>query len=233
MLTIGQLAKQAGVGGETIRFYEREGILAEPIRSTSGYRQYGPLTVERVLFIRRAQLLGFQLKEIKELLELRDHPGMPRSEVRAKAVGKLTDIDARIRDLKAIRADLTRLVAACDGEGAAAGCPILGAMDGVHRAPPNLTHSVPLNGVSVRDIDTALDSAPITLSLNLNERGPTRYFCLVSTWKTEKFLIESGRHDRCTLILRLSNSHATSNATTAGWPRMRVLRAPSPAIHCR
>jgi DNA-binding transcriptional MerR regulator len=71
MLTIGQLADEAGVGVETIRFYERAGLLAEPGRLASGYRQYPPAAVERVKFLRRAQRLGFTLKEAKELLDLR------------------------------------------------------------------------------------------------------------------------------------------------------------------
>jgi Hg(II)-responsive transcriptional regulator len=129
-LTIGQLAKRAGVGVETLRFYEREGLLPKPERATSGYRQYAPEAVERVRFIRRAQLLGFQLKDIKELLALRDDPAAGKGEVREMAVAKLADIDARVRDLEAIRADLTKLVAACDGAGPAAGCPIITALDG-------------------------------------------------------------------------------------------------------
>ncbi len=100
-LTSGQLAKKSGVGVEALRFYEREGLLPEPARLASGYRQYPAGAVERVQFIRRAQLLGFQLKDIKELLALRDDPTADRHEVRDKAV------------------------AACDGSGPAAHCPIL------------------------------------------------------------------------------------------------------------
>jgi DNA-binding transcriptional MerR regulator len=73
-LTSGQLAKKCQVGVETLRFYEREGLLAKPARTQSGYRQYPAEAVERVRFIRRAQLLGFQLKDIKELLALRHRP---------------------------------------------------------------------------------------------------------------------------------------------------------------
>lgn len=124
-LTSGQLAKKSGVGVETLRFYEREGLLPVPARLASGYRQYPAGAVERVRFVRRAQLLGFQLKDIKELLALRDDPDAKSREVRDKAVAKLADIDQRIRDLEAMRADLTQLVAACDGSGPAAHCPIL------------------------------------------------------------------------------------------------------------
>src|SRR5947209_4627794 len=117
MLTIGQLATRAGVGVETIRFYEREGLLAEPERLASGYRQYPPEAVDRVRFIRRAQRLGFTLKDAKELLNLRDDPDASRADVRERAVAKLADIEARIRELEGMRADLGRLVAACDGGG--------------------------------------------------------------------------------------------------------------------
>jgi MerR family mercuric resistance operon transcriptional regulator len=98
-LTIGQLARQAGVGVETIRFYEREGLLAEPGRLPSGYRQYPPDAVERVKFIRRAQRLGFTLRESRELLDLRDDPDAGQVDVRERATDKLADIDARIAEL--------------------------------------------------------------------------------------------------------------------------------------
>lgn len=127
-LTSGQLAKKSGVGVETLRFYEREGLLEKPARSGSNYRQYTAEAVERVRFIRRAQLLGFQLKDIKELLTLRDDPEAGSAEVREKAVAKLADIDQRIKDLEAMKAELGRLVAACDGTATAAHCPIITAI---------------------------------------------------------------------------------------------------------
>lgn len=129
-LTSGQLAKRAGVGVETLRFYEREGLLDKPARSGANYRQYPAEAVERVRFIRRAQLLGFQLKDIKELLALRGDPEAGSGDVRQKAVAKLADIGERLKDLEAMRDELTRLVAACDGSGPAAHCPIMAAIDG-------------------------------------------------------------------------------------------------------
>ncbi len=138
MLTIGQLARQAGVGVETIRFYEREGLLAEPGRLPSGYRQYPPDAVERVKFIRRAQRLGFTLRESKELLDLRDDPDAGQVDVRERATDKLADIDARIAELQGMRAELGRLVAVCRGRGPAANCPIIAAIGDAapHECPP-------------------------------------------------------------------------------------------------
>ena len=127
-LTSGQLAKKSGVGVETLRFYEREGLLPKPARTASGYRQYPAEVVERVRFIRRAQLLGFLLKDIKELLALREASGDDCRDVRAKAVAKLADIDTKIGDLEAMRTELTRIVAKCDGSKPAAECPILTAI---------------------------------------------------------------------------------------------------------
>lgn len=127
-LTSGQLAKKCNVGVETLRFYEREGLLAKPARTGSNYRQYPTEAAERVQFIRRAQLLGFQLKDIKELLALRDDPDAGSGDVREKAVAKLADIDQRIKDLEAMKGELTRLVAACSGTGPATDCPILTAI---------------------------------------------------------------------------------------------------------
>jgi DNA-binding transcriptional MerR regulator len=132
-MTSGQLAKKCGVGVETLRFYEREGLLAKPARSGSGYRQYPAEAVDRVRFIRRAQQLGFQLKDIKGLLALRADPDADKGEVRGRAIAKLADIDQMITDLETMRAELTRLVAACDGAGPAAHCPILVALDDAHR----------------------------------------------------------------------------------------------------
>lgn len=129
MLTIGQLAKEAGVGVETIRFYEREGLLAKPRRSPSGYRQYPPEAAGRVKFLRRAQWLGFTLKDAQELLALRDDPDADRASVREKAADKLADIEERIAELQAMRVELARLLTACRGAGPAAGCPIIAAID--------------------------------------------------------------------------------------------------------
>lgn len=134
-LTSGQVAKKCGIGVETLRFYEREGLLAKPARTGSNYRQYPADAVDRVKFIRRAQLLGFQLKDIKELLALRDDPDAHSSSVRAKALAKLADIDQRIVDLNAMKTELTRLVAACDGTGPATDCPIISAIGDNHQSP--------------------------------------------------------------------------------------------------
>jgi Cu(I)-responsive transcriptional regulator len=125
MLTSGQAAKAAGVGVETLRFYERKGLLPKPVRKTSGYRVYTPESVDRLAFIKRAQRLGFTLKEVKDLLRLRDDPHAGRRDVREKTASKIADIDAAIEDLKAKRAELVSLAAECSGDGPAAACPIV------------------------------------------------------------------------------------------------------------
>jgi MerR family transcriptional regulator, copper efflux regulator len=125
MLTSGQAAKAAGVGVETLRFYERKGLLPKPIRRTSGYRVYPPESVDRLAFIKRAQRLGFTLKDVKDLLRLRDDPHAGRREVRAKTTEKIADIDAAILDLQTKRAELVSLAAECTGDGPAAACPIV------------------------------------------------------------------------------------------------------------
>jgi len=120
--TIGQVAKQVGIGVETVRFYERKGLIEDPPRSSSGYRQYPGDTVERLRFIRRAKELGFRLDEIGELLGL---GGNACTEVRAVAAAKVTDIEQRIADLDAMASVLRRLVASCDAGIHEEGCPIL------------------------------------------------------------------------------------------------------------
>ncbi|MBN9519553.1 MerR family DNA-binding protein [bacterium] len=129
-LTVGQIAKLAGIGVETVRFYEREGLLDEPSRRASGYRQYGRDTVSVLRFIRRAKELGFTLKEIKSLLALRGDESATRADVRGQAVTKIADIETRIHDLQRMREALSVLTASCHDDGPATGCPILEALNG-------------------------------------------------------------------------------------------------------
>jgi MerR family mercuric resistance operon transcriptional regulator len=128
-MTIGQMARSAGASVETIRFYEREGLLEHPARSASGYRKYAPKAVARLRLIRQAKELGFSLNEIKELLALRVAPGKSCSDVRARAERKIADIDQRIAALKRMKAALARLAAACAGRGPTSECPILEALE--------------------------------------------------------------------------------------------------------
>lgn len=124
-MTIGEVAKAAEVGTETLRFYEREGLIVAPPRRHSGYRQYPPDTVRRVRFIRRAKDLGFTLREIRELLDLRVDPKTTCAEVRAVARAKLVDVDAKLAELQQIRGVLEMLAKRCRGEGPTSDCPIL------------------------------------------------------------------------------------------------------------
>lgn len=127
-MTIGRVAKLAGVGVETIRFYERQGLIKEPPRRVSGYRQYPPDTVDQLRFIRRAKELGFTLREIKELINLRDGSGRHRSEVRKLAEAKIRDIDQKLVRLQAMRSALYGLVESCACGGRPT-CPILEALN--------------------------------------------------------------------------------------------------------
>ena len=125
-LGIGQLAKRGGVGIDTVRYYERNGLLAPRTRLASGYRRYGELELARLRFIRRAQGLGFSLKEVKELLALSAQRDVGR--VKRSAQTKLLDVEARIAALERVRDGLSTLIAACPGHGRAADCPILQAL---------------------------------------------------------------------------------------------------------
>ncbi len=124
-LSIGALARAAGVGVETVRFYERKGLLQEPPRLDSGYRAYPPATVERLRFIRRAKELGFTLNEIAELLDLEVAPHTTCSDMKARLQTKIADVEARIQSLKAIRAALRELSERCDGESPVSECAFL------------------------------------------------------------------------------------------------------------
>jgi len=123
-LTIGQLAKETGTHVETIRYYERRGLIAEPSRRASGYREFPPEYVERIRFIKRAQTLGFTLREISELLALAD--GNPAcKDIRKFAEEKVEDIETRIRDLQKIKEVLHELIRKCLIKGKLSSCPII------------------------------------------------------------------------------------------------------------
>ena len=129
VMTTGELAHQAGVNVETVRFYERRGLIPAPPRSAAGYRNYGEDTLARLRFILHAKVLGFELKEIKELLELRVQPGRTCKEVRLFAEEKIHDISSRIRSLERVRRALKSLSDNCTSRGPASECPFLDALD--------------------------------------------------------------------------------------------------------
>ncbi len=124
-MTIGQLAGRTGVGVDTVRFYERRGLLPEPPRTTAGYRVYDEASVGRLRFILRAKALGFSLGETSDLLSLRLDTGACAADVRARAEEKVGEIVEKIEDLERMRRSLLGLIDACGGQGDIRGCPIL------------------------------------------------------------------------------------------------------------
>lgn len=128
-LTIGEVAKTAGVKVETVRYYERQELIPPPPRRESGYRAYPEETVKRIRFIKRAQELGFSLKEIAELLSLRVGPGTACADVRKRAVAKIAEIERKMETLRRIKEVLAGLAAACEGRGPASECPILESLE--------------------------------------------------------------------------------------------------------
>ncbi len=127
-VTIGQLAARSGVGVETIRFYERKGIITQPARPANGYRKYDDQIAERIRFVQQAQELGFTLKEIKQLLSLRVDPRTSCAKVKSKAEEKIVDIDAKIAALRRMRGALVEITKTCSGAGPTSECPILDSM---------------------------------------------------------------------------------------------------------
>lgn len=123
---IGALARRAGVSIDTVRYYEKSGLLAPETRLASGYRRYGDEQLSRLRFIRRAQELGFSLKDIQGLLGLSKQRDVAK--VKRAAEKKLADVEARLASLTRIRDGLATLVATCPGHGRAADCPILQAL---------------------------------------------------------------------------------------------------------
>ncbi len=133
-LTIGQVAFRSGVGIETVRFYEREGLLAKPERTVSGYRQFDEEVIIRLRFIQRAKELGFTLSEIKELLSLRVDPDTSCEDVRARAEIKIADIEGKIKTLQRMKKALMQLTHECCEKGGGFTCPFLDALDGHPRS---------------------------------------------------------------------------------------------------
>ncbi len=130
-MTIGTTAREAGVGVETIRFYERRGLIDQPPKpQEGGFRVYPDETVERIRFIRQAQELGFSLREIGDLLSLRADPKTDSGEVRERAEAKLTEVNRKIMELERIRSALEALISACPGGGALRACSIMDALEG-------------------------------------------------------------------------------------------------------
>lgn len=128
-LKTGEVAARAGVNVQTLRYYERRGLLKEPERRPSGYREYPPDAVQLIRFIKRAQDLGFTLSEVEDLLRLRADHESACAEVRSTAEAKIEDIEQKIRHLRAMKRALGELVASCATEGSARHCPILEALD--------------------------------------------------------------------------------------------------------
>ncbi len=125
-MTIGKAATNAGVGVETIRFYERKGLIEQPPRPLdTGFRLYPEETVARVRFIRQAQEIGFSLRDIEDLLSLRADPSADCSDVRERAAAKLEEVDCKMEQLGRIRSALEELIAACPGRGALRACSIM------------------------------------------------------------------------------------------------------------
>ncbi len=128
-ITIGRLAKEARVNIDTLRYYEKRGLLPEPPRKESGYRLYSPDTVRRIAFIKHAKELGFSLVEIAELLSLRMNTKKQCIAVQSKAEAKIAEIEEKIQSLQQIKGALQWLVGSCKVNKRLGECPILEALD--------------------------------------------------------------------------------------------------------
>ena len=125
-MSIGRLAERAGVAIDTIRYYERNGLLRPAGRLASGYRRYGDTEFRRLRFIRRAKALGFSLDDIRKLLAISAERNVAK--LRRAAVTRLEDVENRIAELQRVRSGLQTLIDACPGHGRAEACPILNAL---------------------------------------------------------------------------------------------------------
>ena len=130
-LRIGDVAKRAGVNLETVRFYERKGLLPRPPRGRSGYRAFSEDAVRRVRMIKRTQALGFSLKEISELLAIGVDPDGTCADVRQRTMAKLAAIDVKIAELRRMKKALATMAAKCPGSGPSSACPLLESLEGI------------------------------------------------------------------------------------------------------
>ena len=128
-LSISQVAKRGGVNIQTIRYYERQGLLAPTSRTEAAYRIFSAESVRRIRFIKRAQELGFSLKEIKDLLSLRIDAHTTQADIRKRTQAKIADVEQKILHLQAIHASLLRMAEDCSGCGSLKDCPILESLD--------------------------------------------------------------------------------------------------------
>ena len=128
-LSISQVAKRGGVNIQTVRYYERQGLLAPTSRTEAAYRIFSAESVRRIRFIKRAQELGFSLKEIKDLLSLRIDAHTTQADIRKRTQAKIADVEQKILHLQAIHASLLRMAEDCSGCGSLKDCPILESLD--------------------------------------------------------------------------------------------------------
>ena len=129
-MNIGRLAELAQVNIDTIRYYERQGLLEPAARTASGYRKYGPADLERLRFILRSKSLGFTLAEIGDLLSLTGSRASDMQGVRRKAEERLAQVERKISELNRVKRGLKKLIDACPGKGELLGCPIVAALSG-------------------------------------------------------------------------------------------------------
>jgi len=127
-LTIGEVAKRSGVGIETIRFYERKGLIDDPPRRLSGYRQYPEETIDRLRFIRKAKELGFTLNEVNDLLAISTDASASCSDVKERTEIKIESIERKIKALSKMKKALKALASSCEGQGSVRKCPIIKAL---------------------------------------------------------------------------------------------------------
>lgn len=128
-MLINKLAQKSKVNIKTVRYYEKRGLIPEPPRTESGYREFPKEIIARIQFIKRSQELGFTLKEISELLSLRVDPDTSCKDIKQRTISKIKNVEEKIKDLQKIKKALSNLSLSCSGEGSLSECPILEALN--------------------------------------------------------------------------------------------------------
>lgn len=156
-LTIGELAKLAGVGVETVRYYEREGLLQQPKRPLGGIRTYSAQSTAELAFVHEAKELGFTLREIRDLVALRANPATDAAAVRGRATAKLVQVEREFARVERKRATLRDLLARCPGRGDLGRCPIVQALSVTKATMPPGEERKPPKGSDMKTVDLTIE----------------------------------------------------------------------------
>lgn len=216
--TIGQLAQAAGVGVETVRYYEKEGLLDQPRRPPGGIRAYGRNAMESLAFVHGAKELGFTLKEIRALIELRSDPKSDAAAVRGRAVAKLSQIERKLLQFERMRATLRELLSRCPGTGELGACPIVQALTvtSVGDAPKSGSKGVAMKSVELTIQGMHCDGCAKTIESVLKSEPGVKAATISHASGNARVMFDPARIDLAGLVKAVERAGFQVPATNMG-----------------